>query len=209
MSFWNNIGKDQVDNSGYMPDQSGGGGEWYFGDGQKVAAIIDNVEITETQKGKPVIKIRWSVVSPERDAKNIKMQNRKVFHSLYPEGSDYDETPEKIKRNADKATRIISVIDTLYGGMISRLGREPTSEDLMQFWMAKSPITIRIGLITNRDTKQPERNYVSGVGPFEQSYSLLEGVWKRSDGGGAYQSTNSQAQPASNTWADIGDEVPF
>lgn len=209
MSFWGNIGKEQVDAAGYMPDQAGGGGEWYFGDGQKAAVIIDNVEIGETKGGKPVIKIRWSVVSPERDAKNIKMQNRKVFQSLYPEGSDYDETPEKIEKTSKKASRMISAIDTLYGGMISRLGREPTSEDLMQFWMAKSPITIRIGLMVNRETKQPERNYVSGIGPFEQSYSLMEGVWKRSEGGNGYQSTQPKTQAASNTWSDIDDEVPF
>ena len=204
MSFWNLSEEDKTVTS-YEAPSGGGGGDWFFADGQELLCVIEQITKKQTKNGnKDYFSIQWGVMAPEKDAKGITMKNRKVFQSIYPEGSDYDDTADKVQKKADKARWFLLAIDGQCGHKLFGTGVEPTAEALLSAWSFK-PMTVRVGLMKDRETKVPSMNYVQAIGApkAESDITRHEGVWANPAPSKAATTVMSQGS------ALDGDDIPF
>lgn len=203
MSFWDLSTEDKAATS-YEAPSGGGGGDWYFADGQELICVIENVTKKETKAGRDYFSIQWGVVGPEKDAKGITIKNRKVFQSIYPEGSDYDDTQDKQRKTVEKARRFMLAIDGQCGHKVFGKGGAPTAERLLADW-SFTRMKIRVGLMKNRETKVPERNYVQAIGADvpESQIVIHEGVWAN-----AAKPAQNVAQTQTSSTID-DDSIPF
>lgn len=201
MSFWDLTSEDKLEKNYEAP--GGGGGDWFFADGQEVVSAIEQVTRRDGKDGGgPSWSLQWGIMAPEKDPRGIKMKNRKIFQSLYPEGSPFDDTPDKRKKTMDKARRFMLAIDTNAGNQVFGKISEPTAEQLQSAWAFK-PMTIRVGLMKDRVTKAPERNYVQAIGAPKSDLVAMEGVWSNA----AKKDASGGGQVAADPFDD--PDIPF
>lgn len=148
-NFWNTSDGKAVEKT---KEHESGSGFDLFPDGEKLLAIIDEVGWStgyaeEGAAAPDVIKMRWTVLAPE------KYKNRKVFQNIKVN----DEKPT----TADNAKRMLMAIDQNAGGKLSSLTSEPSDNDLMSALLNKTMV-IRMGVWSMNGK---EGNWVNAVSP--------------------------------------------
>ncbi len=166
MSFWDLSDGEKVEETKEYEAPSGGG-DYIFADGTKVAAIIDECKWHSFNGGEEFLNIRWSVFAPEVDADGVKIANRKIFQKLYPEGDAARNTdPDKRKRKADNAKRMLAAIATNAGGGLLKVQGRPSDDDLSaNLLMKPMVINLKVWEMAANGEKR-KGNWVCAVSPY-------------------------------------------
>lgn len=196
MSFWDLSDGEKVEDKKEYEAPSGGG-DYIFADGTKVAAIIDECKWHSFDGGEEFLNIRWSVFAPETDANGVKIANRKIFQKLYPNGDAARNTdPDKRKRKADGAKRMLAAIASNAGGGLLKVQGKPTDDDFSTHLLMK-PMLIGLKVWEmNVNGEKRSGNWVYTVGPYT----------------GKVDEVPAQAKPKTSapaTYDDDPDSIPF
>lgn len=202
MSYWNtSTGESLVGQTKY--EAPTGGGDYHFADGTKLGVVIEEIKWASSPEMEDYINIRFSVMSPEKDAAGVKISNRKHFQKLWVNGNLKQAKGDdaKIKKNSDKAKRFFAAIaNNVNMQSLLMLPSKPTDEQLAGLLM--KPLTIRLGFVQGKTDDDWSGNYLTGIGPYQPAYDPVQQAVKKASSGYVDQ--------ASSGYVDHdGDSIPF
>src|SRR5690625_2097031 len=136
-------------------------GNYVFDDGTTLLTIVDDVHWHSFDDGERFINLRFSVLSPDTDARGVTIKNRKLFSKLYILHGNVERDADKAVKKKDRDTRLLLAIDHNVYGNLAKLDREPTDADLQSALMGK-PIMTKWG---KWEFDGKSGNWLMGVSP--------------------------------------------
>lgn len=133
-----------------------------------VMALIDQAKWVTKESGERLVELRWTIMAPES------VKNRKVFHKLWVDSLDPNAKDNaKAMTKRDKARRMLAAIDANAGSNLTRLGTEPTDEQMM-IHLANVPMVIKLMVwsMKGSDGSDMMGNWISAVKPKESPLNV-------------------------------------
>lgn len=203
MSFWD-LGNGESVKETKEYEAPGGGSEYIFSDGAKVAAVIDEIKWHSFEGGERFINVRWSVLAPEKDADGVKIANRKIFQKIHVNGdAARNKDEEKRQKKAANAKRMLGAMASNAGGGLLKLAHEPTDDDFATHMLMK-PMTISLG-VWEMETNGEKRkgNWLRAVGAYNANLPVPDGASKP-------VGKAATAAPQTSAQSDYdSDSIPF
>lgn len=195
--WWTSDGSDTRETATGSYESGGGGYELIP---EKTGCLVDITNAAwKGEEGQRKISVEFTIRRPEQ------LAGRKMWKALWVMDLSPYTLRDKGKGEAiterDKHKAILSNIDKMCGGKLSKNGRVPDDDDLA-LALVNKPASIRIMVMTPK-TGDPF-NYISEIKP---KGDIEPTVFAKTGGGGSQ--ARRRPDPIDDDFADDGEDIPF